>query len=153
MAFRSGSCPPREEIRAGNAEGTGVITRQTSEEPQFSIRDALTDALRYWEPRRLIYNAALAVVVVIQVARAWPVSRQILTFDSILGLFILAVLANVAYCAAYIPDILIQQSALRSTWLKYRWTMLAVGCLFAAALTYFFTLGIIWPEGLPPGAI
>jgi len=127
-----------------------VITRQTSEEPQFSIRDALTDALSYWEPRRLIYNAALAVVVVVQVARAWPASRHILKLDSILGLFILAVLANVAYCAAYIPDVLIQQSALRSTWLRYRWILLGVGCLFAAALTYFFTFGIIHPEGFAP---
>ena len=27
------------------------------------VREMLTDAIRYWEPRRLIYNVALAGVV------------------------------------------------------------------------------------------
>ena len=27
------------------------------------LRDAITDALRYWEPRRLAYNAVLALIV------------------------------------------------------------------------------------------
>ena len=31
----------------------------------FTIRDGLSDAVRYWEPRRWLYNAALAVVVLV----------------------------------------------------------------------------------------
>jgi hypothetical protein len=61
----------------------------------------VANALRYWEPRRLIYNAVLAIVVVVHAIAAWPESRAQLTFDSLLGAFILAVLANIAYCAVW----------------------------------------------------
>ena len=45
-------------------------------------------ALRYWEPRRIVYNAALAAVVGMQVLLAWPLSRDKLTVDQFLGMFI-----------------------------------------------------------------
>jgi len=32
--------------------------------PKASLREMVTDALRYWEPRRLIYNAVLALIVI-----------------------------------------------------------------------------------------
>jgi hypothetical protein len=51
--------------------------------------------------------------------------------DSLLVLFVLAVLANVAYCAAYIVDVVAQISAFRSTWLRIRWMLLGLGVLFA----------------------
>src|SRR5262245_46057966 len=76
----------------------------------LSVRDTITDALRYWEPRRLLFNAALLLVVVACFFLGWPVSKQLLNHDLILGLFVLAVLANVAYCAAYVPDVIIQSS-------------------------------------------
>jgi amino acid transporter len=112
------------------------------------VRDAITVALRYWEPRRLPFNGVLFAVVAICFMIGWPASRQVLNFDSILGLFVLAVLANVAYCAAYIPDIVIQQSELREKWLRWRWLLLWVGTLFAAAITYFLTWGIL--ANVPP---
>ena len=74
------------------------------------------NALRYWEPRRLIYNAVLAAVVVAHLFLGWPASREKLSLDLFLGVFILAVLANVAYCAVYLVDLFVQFSGLDAEW-------------------------------------
>ncbi len=105
-------------------------------------RDYLSAAIRYWEPRRIFYNLALAVVVVLHIVSGWPSSRESLNFNGLLLLFALAVLANVAYCAAYVVDIVVQMSGFRDTWLKMRWILFAIGAVFAAILTHFFAFGI-----------
>lgn len=101
-----------------------------------------TDALRYWEPRRLVYNAVLAVIVIGHFLASWPASWRTFTFDGILFLFILAVLANICYSAAYIPDLFAQYTGFRPLWLRWRVLLLAVGIIFAAILTRFFCLAI-----------
>jgi sensor histidine kinase regulating citrate/malate metabolism len=79
------------EDKAGSASaGGGFFSRLSTH---------VANALRYWEPRRLIYNAVLGVVVVGQFLLAWPLSREKMSLDLMLGLFVLAVLANIAYCA------------------------------------------------------
>lgn len=108
-----------------------------------TLREILSDALRYWEPRRLVYNGVLLLMVAGCFAEAWPESKQMLQADIAVGIFILAVLANVAYCAAYLPDIAIQYSSLRDTWLRWRWVLLLVGTLFAAAVTYMCVAGML----------
>lgn len=97
----------------------------------------VANALRYWEPRRVIYNAVMAVVVVASIGMHWPASRDKLSFDAVLGLFILAVLANVAYCAVYLVDLFVQFSGLDEAWRVGRVVVLVVGTAFAAAITYF----------------
>jgi hypothetical protein len=114
----------------------------TTEPENPTLREMLSDALRYWEPRRLIYNGALLLVVAGCFAAAWPESKLMLQTDIVLGIFVLAVLANVAYCAAYLPDIAIQHSGMRDSWLRWRWVVLLVGTLFAAAITYLFVAGM-----------
>ena len=94
-------------------------------------------ALRYWEPRRLIYNLALAAVVAAHFFSAWPGSRSFMTWDNLFVLFLLAVLANVLYCAAYAVDLFVQFSALRASWPRRRWTVLLTGTAFAAAIAHF----------------
>jgi hypothetical protein len=100
------------------------------------------NALRYWEPRRLIYNAVLASVVVAHVLLAWPGSREKLSFDLLLGMFILAVLANVAYCAVYVVDVFVQFSGLPA-WRRGRVALLIVGTAFAATITHFVVQGTL----------
>jgi len=102
------------------------------------LSDSVASALRYWEPRRLVYNGVLALVVIAEFAAAWPGSRQRLSFDNLLGLFLLAVLANIAYCAAYIVDLFVQFSGLDAAWRRGRMVLLIVGTAFAAAITHFF---------------
>jgi len=113
-----------------------------------TLRDALTDAIRYWEPRRITYNLILAAVVAIHAAVAWlgpdPVPK--ITSDAILSVFLLGVLANVAYCAAYIPDIPAQLSGFRAQWLRLRVVLYLVGVAFAAILAHFYSRSFFWPD-------
>ena len=108
---------------------------------EIAARDALSDAIRYWEPRRILYNAVLLLVVAVTYWSNLPASRTVLNADTLLLLFVLAVLSNVAYCAAYIVDVIAQISAFRETWLRVRWILLVIGVLFAGVLAYFFSGG------------
>jgi hypothetical protein len=105
-------------------------------------RELVSNAIRYWEPRRILYNCLLATIVVIHFVRGLPFSRTTLQFNSLLLLFALAVLANVAYCAAYVPDLFAQMSGSRDSWLRFRWVLFIVGLAFAAVLTHFFSLSM-----------
>jgi hypothetical protein len=105
-------------------------------------RDYLGDAIRYWEPRRILYNLLLAAIVIVHFFKELPFSKTVLQFNVILLLFGLAVLANVAYCAAYVPDVFAQMSSVRDSWLRYRWTLFTVGLAFAAVLTHFWSLAM-----------
>src|SRR5690348_11022321 len=66
-----------------------------------TFREAASNAIRFWEKARIGYNLVLAIVVAAYFIAALPASRSMLTVDLALGLFLLAVLANVAFCAAY----------------------------------------------------
>ena len=110
-----------------------------------TFRDSVTAAIRYWEPRRLIYNFVLAGIVLIYFGLNYATSRSKISLDFALLLFLLAVLANVAYCAAYPVDIFVSASGYREQWLKYRWIIFLIGLLFAATITRFFALGMFQP--------
>jgi len=105
-------------------------------------RDYLGNSIRYWEPRRIVYNLLLALIVAIHFVKGLPASRAVLQFNMLLLVFILAVLANVAYCAAYVPDIFAQMSNLRDSWLRYRWVLFLIGMAFAGVLTHFWSFGL-----------
>jgi len=105
-----------------------------------ALRDWATDAIRYWEPRRLAYNIVLTAVVLIYFGLNYPKSLDVLSIDLALGVFLLAVLANVAYCAAYVVDIFAQASGFREGWRKRRWVLFGIGTLFAAVITRFFVM-------------
>lgn len=105
-------------------------------------REYLSNSIRYWEPRRILYNLVLAAVVVIHFVRGLPSSKALLGFNELLFVFIMAVLANVAYCAAYVPDVFAQMSGVRDSWLRYRWIVFVVGLAFAAVLSHFWSLGM-----------
>ncbi len=105
----------------------------------------VADALRYWEPRRVIYNynAVLASVVLGHFLVSWPDSKAKLSANVILGFFFLAVLANVCYCAVYIVDLFVQFSGLRDAWAKWRVAVLVVGTAFAGVIAHFFCTNIM----------
>jgi hypothetical protein len=105
-------------------------------------RDYLGNSIRYWEPRRILYNLLLGLIVLIHFVKGFPASRVVLQFNTLLLLFMLGVLANVAYCAAYVPDIFAQMSNLRDSWLRYRWIVFLIGLAFAGVLTHFWSLGL-----------
>lgn len=47
-----------------------------------------SDALRYWEPRRLLYNITLSAVVLVHFLASWPASKAFLTRDTFFGFFL-----------------------------------------------------------------
>ena len=109
------------------------------------VREAVSEALGYWEPRRIVYNAVLALIVLAYFAINWPYSRTVVSFDGVLVVFVLAVLANICYCASYLGDVFVQTSGFRESWLKWRWVLLVIGIAFAAIITRWFAIGFFTP--------
>ena len=107
-----------------------------------TVRDSFTDAIRFWEPRRVIYNLVLALIVVAYFVAGYPTSKTVLSVDFALGLFLLAVVANIAYCTAYLADIFVQVSGFREIWQRSRWVLFVIGTVFAAIVTRFVALGM-----------
>jgi len=108
-----------------------------------TLHEIIGNAIRYWEPRRLIYNLVLGLIVIGYFIAHWPASKTEINFSSVLALFVLAVLANVCYCAAYIVDLFAQWSDVRPSWFKWRWVLFAVGTSFAAIITRGFAMGFV----------
>jgi len=118
-------------------------TESRSDRARPGFGELASDALRYWEPRRFLYNLALLAVVIVHFCIAWPESRVYLVPDTLFQFFLLAVMANISYCAAYAVDLFVQFSGQREAWAKWRWTVLATGIAFAAIIAHFVTSTIL----------
>ena len=114
---------------------------------ELTFADATTSAIRFWERGRLAYNLVLAAVAIAVYVAGLPGSATRLVADAWLQLFLLAVLANVAFCTAYLVDIAVQFSGFRERWLRSRWWLLTLGILFAATVAQFIVRGMF---GLRP---
>ncbi len=108
-----------------------------------SFKDRITEALKYWEPMRLVYNAALAFEVAVYYVLFLPGSRTSVTRETLLFVFVLAVGANIAYCASYPVDLFVQASSLRHKWRTYRHLLFAVGLTLAAVFTRWFSIALL----------
>lgn len=111
---------------------------EAGERQSGQLREILTDAIRYWEPRRIVYNFLLAAVVIIWIATTWPHFRPAFTWSALVALVVLAMLANLCYCAAYIVDLPVQLSSFRNLWRRWRWSLWLTGVLFAILLTNYW---------------
>jgi len=109
----------------------------SSNEASSSQPHVLRDAIGYWEARRLPYNLALAVAFVFWLVfgtRLGPVTRQ-----DLLALVVLAVLANVCYCTAYLVDLPFVSSPWRAGWRRWgRLSLWVAGTLFALVLENYW---------------
>ncbi len=113
--------------------------------PTLAFRGVLADAIHFWEPRRLFYNLALAAVVIIWIAASWPHFRPAFTLIPFLQLLVLALIANVFYCAAYFVDLPMQFSSLKSFWTRGRWALWVLGTLFAILFENYWIADEIYP--------
>jgi hypothetical protein len=113
--------------------------------PPGSFRELLTDAMRFWEPRRILYNAVLAGVVLVWVVASWPHFRPAFTLQFLLLLVVLALIANACYCAAYLVDLLMQSSSAASSWKRRRWALWVAGTLVAILLANYWIVDEIYP--------
>lgn len=110
-----------------------------------SFRALVHDAFRFWEFRRLFYNLALLVVVLAWLTVTWPHFRPMFSFNSLLLLFVLGLVANVCYCAAYLVDIPMQLSSIGGVWRSRRWLLWAAGTLLAIVLANYWIVDEIYP--------
>jgi len=99
------------------------------------MQKIISESLRYWEPRRLVYNAVLTAVV-LSLAAYHHVSISTLAWQPLLGLLVMAVVANVLYCSAYVVDVFIQLSDYQQLWKRNRWLVLAAGTALAVAIFF-----------------
>jgi ABC-type enterochelin transport system permease subunit len=97
------------------------------------MKDIVTESLRYWEPRRIAFNAVLALVVAGSFFYHVP-PLAALGWPPVIGLLFAAVLANVLYCAAYAADLLVQLSNYQTVWRRHRWLLWVAGTVFAAGI-------------------
>lgn len=113
--------------------------------PAGGMQGGLGEAARFWEPRRLVYNLVLALFVVGWIIRTWPHFRLAMTMANLGRLMILGLLANVCYSAAYVVDILIQQSAVASSRRLQRTGLWVVGMVLAVLFENYWIADEIYP--------
>jgi|GEM_PF-367653 hypothetical protein len=107
------------------------------------LREIVSDAIRYWEPRRIVYNAVLAAIVLYHYYAVHQlIHTYILPPDFYLAVVIMALLANMCYCAAYIVDVFVQLSNFRDTWRSRRWMLFILGLVIAVILTQLIAEGM-----------
>jgi hypothetical protein len=108
-------------------------------EPSF------VDALRFWEPCRVLYNLMLTAVVLMWIFATWPHFRPALDLSLFLFLVFAAFLANLCYCAAYLVDIPLQCSVPRTLWTRFRWSLWVLGMLLALLFENYWIADEIYP--------
>lgn len=101
----------------------------------MNLKSLFTDAVSYWERRRLLYNGVLALLVAVcwgrDILSGWP--EQWL--GAAVVLFIFAGIANALYCFAYPVDFAFQMTPLRERWQRFRWLLFASGLSLASILS------------------
>ena len=116
------------------------------EMPEGSFRGLMKDAVRYWEVRRVIYNAALFAVCVVWLVATWPHFRPAFAWWAVPPMAFLALVANICYSAAYLVDIPMQQSSMGKVWRNRRWGLWVAGTVFAIVLANYWIADEIYPD-------
>lgn len=112
------------------------------ERPEFNFRDAY----RFWEPRRIWYNAILTLAVLLWVLFTWPHFRPALNLVAFGKLLVLAGLANVCYCAGYVAEFFMQPALPPSFWRRTRLTLWLAGILIALVMENYCIADEIYPD-------
>lgn len=124
-----------------------IMNKQLTDGPPSNSRvRSFLDALRYWEPRRIVYNLLLVIVCAAWVFLSWPHFRESLTLQHLLMLTVLALLANACYCAAYPADLFVQRTAARSDFKRWRWVVWTAGTILAIVLANYWIADEIYPS-------
>jgi len=111
--------------------------RDRNGQNSIGFQEISGDAVRYWEKLFIPYNLLLAVVVVAWFVLTWPHFRTALNVNSFLWLAILGILANICYSAAYLVDVPMQYSSLRTAWRRGRRWVWLMGMVLAIVITNY----------------
>jgi hypothetical protein len=113
--------------------------------PPAGWRTGLRDAVKFWEPRRILYNAVLAAVVLAWVGFTWPHFLPAFKLDSLLLLSVLALIANACYSTAYLVEVPARCSSLAVAWCRWRWVVWSAGMLLAILVANYWIADEIYP--------
>ncbi|MGC2447343.1 MAG: hypothetical protein WA477_06850 [Candidatus Sulfotelmatobacter sp.] len=106
----------------------------------------LKDAARFWERQRLWYNGVLLLIIVLWVGLTWPHFRPAMNLLALGKMTVLAVLANLCYCAGYAMEGFIQVPVPQAYWRRIRWVVWVAGMLFAILLANYWIADEIYPD-------
>jgi hypothetical protein len=118
---------------------------QPSANPSPAPISGSHSAPRFWERGRLFYNLLLTAVVLLWLILTWPHFRPALTLPAFAAMMMLAVLANLCYCAAYLAEPLIQQLPV-AYWKRLRWAVWIFGTLVALVFENYWIGDEIYPD-------
>jgi hypothetical protein len=121
--------------------------------PDDATGPLFSDALRFWERGRILYNAVLTLLVLLWIALTWPHFRPAMTLGSLEVMLFLAFLANVCYCAAYLVEFFMQALLPEASWRRFRQTLWVLGMFFALLLANYWIVDEIYPYANQPPAI
>jgi hypothetical protein len=116
------------------------------QQPSTQPASGFGEAVRFWEPRRIWYNAALFVVVLLWIVFTWPHFRPAFTLEALGIMLVLALLANVCYCTAYLVDLPIQAVSTDVYRRRLRWAVWILGMLFALVFENYWIADEIYPD-------
>lgn len=105
-----------------------------------------SEAARFWEPRRIWYNAALFAVVLLWLVFTWPHFRPALTLEALTKMTVLALLANVCYCAAYLVEFFVLSLPSDGGRRRFRWAVWILGMLLALLVENYWIADEIYPD-------
>jgi len=114
--------------------------------PSGPFRPTLSDAIHFWEIRRIFYNLVLVAASLVWLIATWPHFRPAFDLIYLPPIAVLTLLANACYCAAYLVDIPMQHSNLSTAWQRYRWILWVAGTLFALLLANYWIADEIYPD-------
>jgi len=128
-----------------------MTSSQAAEQPGSGLRPSgalpagFAVAVRFWEPRRLIYNLVLAAFVLAWLVGTWPHFRPAMTLLGAFQLAIFALLANLCYCAAYIPEAIVQPFASITNRFPWRSALWVLGTVLAVLFENYWIADEIYP--------
>jgi hypothetical protein len=105
----------------------------------------MSEALRYWEARRLVYNALLVLVVVAWCTLTWPHFQPAMHWGALVPLAVLALGANLCYSAVYLVELSMRAAPGVERWRRLRWLLFTVGTLLALLLANYWIADEIYP--------
>lgn len=105
----------------------------------------IKNGVRFWEPSRILYNLILTFVALVRLVAGWSRFRSAMNLSSLGLSVVLALIANICYCAAYLADIPMQQSPVREEWIRVRWVLWLLGMAFAVVLENYWIADEIYP--------
>lgn len=119
-----------------------IEANPTGNKPRVDLKDAA----RFWERQRLWYNGVLLLTVALWVVFTWPHFRPAMNLIALGKMMVLALLANLCYCAGYAMEGFIQVLAPKGYWRRFRWAVWVAGMLFAILLANYWIADEIYPD-------